>query len=377
MRTFEAKNRYFDTLFNTEGLYWLGQNTNHMPMHPAVRQAILDTVAREDFHAYAPPAGFEELRALILRDLGLEGASVYLTDGAVEGLYLVCRNLCRPGDAFVTTDPGWKWPMSFSRASGATVVEIPIYDPGTDYKLTPAQLEAAITPKTRVVYLVDPNNPLGIRYTSKEIEAFARIAKAAGAYLIHDCTYRHFADGHTLAYPFYPEGTIVTYSFSKWLGLAGLRVGAIVAHPDLLESLVETAPNMLGGSVLAQRAAIAGLKIKDAWFPEVQAIQRRNQAKIKKAVDSLPGLAMPVYPSHGNFVVVDCAESGLAPEAICDVFRERGIMIRQGAYHSKVAGHRFIKVSTTVPEAWIDAFCRALPEVVEAARGRNELAVQF
>ncbi|MBL8669955.1 MAG: pyridoxal phosphate-dependent aminotransferase [Alphaproteobacteria bacterium] len=377
MREFEAKNRYFDELFSTKGLYWLGQNTNHLPMHPAVKQALRDAVEAEEFHAYAPPAGFEELRRLILQDLGIEGASVYCTDGAVEGLYIACRTLAEPGDTFVTTDPGWKWPVAFTRAAGAKVIEIPIYDPAAKFKLTPAQLEAAVTPTTKLIYIVDPNNPLGIRYEAQEIEAFCAIAKRAGAYLIHDCTYRHFADGHTLAWRFYPERTIVTYSFSKWLGLAGLRVGAVVAHPDLIERLAAAPPNTLGGSVIAQKAAIAGLKIKDSWFPGVQALQRRNQDAMRQAVAKVPGLAMPIYPSHGNFVIIDVTQAGITPEALVDAYREQGVMIRQGSYHSKTCGHRFVKVSTTVPEDWSARFCALLPRMAEAARGRNQVGPLF
>jgi aspartate/methionine/tyrosine aminotransferase len=56
--TFEQRNVHFDRLFATKNLFWLGQNTNHLPMHPRVRQALLDSIESEEFHAYAPPGGF-------------------------------------------------------------------------------------------------------------------------------------------------------------------------------------------------------------------------------------------------------------------------------------------------------------------------------
>ena len=70
MRQFEVRNQHFDRLFNTPDLMWLGQNTNHFPTHPAVTQAMVDCIRSEEFHAYAPPAGMEELRQLILALLG-------------------------------------------------------------------------------------------------------------------------------------------------------------------------------------------------------------------------------------------------------------------------------------------------------------------
>src|SRR5512144_2589026 len=100
MLLFETKNRYFDELFNNPGLMWLGQNTNHFTTHPAVVKAMMDSIRAEEYHAYAPPAGIEELRRLIKADLGLPDASVLVTDGGVEGLYNVCRNLAEPGVDF-------------------------------------------------------------------------------------------------------------------------------------------------------------------------------------------------------------------------------------------------------------------------------------
>jgi aspartate/methionine/tyrosine aminotransferase len=252
------------------------------------------------------------------------------------------------------------------------VKQIPIYGVEYGYRLAPERLAAAITPRTKVVYLVDPNNPLGTACSSAEIEAIATIAKVAGAYLIHDCTYRHFAHSHELAAKHCPDRTLTIYSFSKWLGLAGLRVGAVVADPDLIERLAGSPPNNLGSSILAQRAALAGLKIKSEWFPGVLTQQRANQKLINDAVIRIPGLEMPVYPSNGNFIVIECEKAGVKPEALVAAFQERKIMIRQGAYHTPTFGDRFIKVSTSVPSLWVEEFVALLPAMVERARGRNE-----
>jgi aspartate/methionine/tyrosine aminotransferase len=377
MRAFEARNAHFDRLVNTPGLKWLGQNTNHAKPHPAVVEAMERCIRDEEFHIYAPPAGFEELRAGIVADLGLDGQVAMVSDGAVSSLYHACHALLGPGDEFITTDPTWNWPMAFARSVGATVKQIPIYGEEYGYRLAPQRLREAITPKTKVVYIVDPNNPLGSACTAEEIDGIAAAAREAGAYLIHDCTYRHFAYEHHLAAKRYPERTLTVYSFSKWLGLAGLRVGAIVAHPDLVERLAAAPPNNLGSSILSQRAAMAGLKIKAEWFPGVLAEQRANQALIKEAADRIPGLSIAVYPSNGNFIVMECGPAGIRPDALVAEYAERNIMIRQGAYHTPNFGDRFVKISTTVPTAWVEELVELLPEMVERARGRNEAAQLF
>jgi histidinol-phosphate aminotransferase len=379
MSIFEQRNAHFDRLFATENLLWLGQNTNHLPMHPLVRKALSDSIAAEEFHAYAPPGGFTALAHGIVDDLGLphETTTALVTDGAVAALATVCRACCEPRTNFVTTDPGWKWPMQFARQAGAEVRELPIYDPAVGYRLTPEQLAQSVDRNTRIIYLVDPNNPLGICYTREEISAFCDSAHKVGAYILHDCTYRDFADDHVLAARFYPEGAITIYSFSKWLGLAGLRIGAVVANRQIIERLAAYSTATLGSSVIAQRAAQAGLAVKKEWMADVQRIQRRNQAAIKERVDSIPGLFVPVYPSQGNFVIIECAPLGLKPEALAAVFAQRGIMIRQGTYHTPRFGSRFVKVSTTVPTDWVDAFCRELPDAIDAARGLNDVPELF
>src|SRR5579859_515332 len=174
MSSFEERNLHFDLLFNVKNLFWLGQNTNHLPMHPAVRKALLDSIESEEFHAYAPPGGFINLLHGIIADLRLplDKTGAIVTDGAVAALATVCRAYCEPQTNFVTTDPGWKWPVQFARQRGAEVREIPIYDPAARFRLLPKQLSESVDSNTRIIYLVDPNNPLGICYTREEIAAF-------------------------------------------------------------------------------------------------------------------------------------------------------------------------------------------------------------
>lgn len=374
----ERRNLHFDGLFARGGLKWLGQNTNHATPHPAVRAAMIESIDSGEIHVYAPPLGFEALRRAILRDLGLDATfSVLVTDGAIEGLYHACRTLIGPGEELLVSDPGWLWPRRFAASSGARVIELPIYDKAAGFRLRPDQLREAITSRTRLLYLVDPSNPLGSVQSHAEIVEIARLAREAGITLIHDCTYCHFAREHTLAAPYYPEGTITTYSFSKWLGIAGLRLGALVAAPNLIGRLAAAPPNNLGTSVLAQRAALAGLEHKSEWFPAVQEAQLANQASIKAATDAIPGLEIVVYPSNGNFVAIDVSGASVMPERLCEYYLERNILIRQGSYHTARVGERFIKVSTTVPSSWMADFCNQLDEAVQQCRSQDATGVLF
>lgn len=370
------RNRYFDGLAATPGLMWMGQNTNHIPAHPAVKAAMHQAVEELEFNAYAPPLGFEALREGIVSDLGVPGAEAVVTEGGVNALAMVVRARCKPGTTFVTTDPSWKWPLMFARQAGAEVIEIPIYDAACQYRLSADALAKAVDERTAIIYIVDPNNPLGIRYTAEEIATFAGIARGCGALLVHDCTYRDFADGHHPALAVAPEHSVVSVSFSKWLGLAGLRVGALVTPAALLDEFAGRSSSVLGASVIAQRAALAGLSVKAEWMAGVRKTDSCNKKLLKAAVEPL-GFHIPVWPSHGNFLVIETGATGLRPEALVEAARRRGIMIRQGSYHTARFGDRFIKVSTSVPRDWAEKLAEQFPAIAAEARTLNDLPPQF
>ena len=99
---------------------------------------------------------------------------------------------------------------------------------------------------------------------------------------------------------------------------------------------------------------------------------RLNPQRLRETVASLPGFRVPVYPSSGNFLVLECDEAGVRPEAVCAALNRHNVMARQGSYHTKTFGDRFIKVSVSVPREWVEEFCALLPNAVEEARGVNE-----
>lgn len=375
--SYETRNKFFDALCSDKKILWMGQNTNHFDPHPAVIAAIKQAVDEGDYHIYAPPLGLEELRSLIIEDMGLTGATAMVTNGAVEALYNICVNFNEPGKDFVTTDPSWAWPMNFARKSGASVVQIPIYGPSRGYRLDIDSLKSVVSANTRMIYIVDPNNPLGTCHTQDEIEQIAGIARSVGAYLVHDSTYCHFANDYVSAYEFYPERTIVTYSFSKWLGLAGMRLGAAIASPEIIEVLASSPPNNLGCNIVAQKGAIAGLKTKAEWFPTIRQRLLENQRRVFDAVEDVPGLTIPVYPSQANFLIIETEAAGITPEALVAAYKAQDIMIRQGEYHTRQFGKRFVKVSLTVPEEWVERFCELLPKMVENARSVQVEAALF
>jgi aspartate/methionine/tyrosine aminotransferase len=348
----------FEALLNRDDIVWMGQNTTHLEPAPEVVAALEQSTARHEFSVYAPAGGFAELRELIVDDLRGPDSSLdldaWVTDGAVGGLHHICTTLAPRLSQIIVSDPGWPWPARFVSLSGVPVRVLPVYDEPT-HLMQAEQIAEVITPGS-LIYLIDPLNPLGSSYTRPELEAIVTLARDTGSTIIHDCTYRHFADGHSLVAELYPEGTFSTYSFSKWLGLAGLRVGAIVAEPSLLRSITAVPANPLGASIQGQRAAMAGLRVKGPWLETLRATNRANLERVEQIVAQSGLGRVIVSPSQGNFLAVDLGDSAWAADDLCDSLLDDGIFIRPGTYQSPLFGERFVKISTSVPPEWVERF---------------------
>ena len=371
MKKYNKRNLYFDDLHNQKDLKWLGQNTNHYKSHDYVISEMIQSIKSEEFHYYAPPLGLEELRTLVLNRLGLKNLVSLITDGAVSALYHICKELCSSTEQLITTDPTWAWPIHFAQSTGAEVIQIPIFGKEYNYTLDPDRLKGYISKNTKLLYLVDPNNPLGTCFSKEQILKIVEIAEDNDITIIHDCTYRDFADDHHLIANYYPENTITIWSFSKWLGLAGMRLGTIVTSEKIMEKIGQYPPNILGSNIVAQRGAIAGLKIMDEWFPKIFRLQRKNQKNVFEMINNTKGFEVPIYPSNGNFIIIEIEDKEITPEAISSCYAEHKILVRQGSYHTKKFGNKFVKVSLSVPKEWADEFINLFPSIITKSKNKT------
>ncbi len=356
---------------------WMSQNTNTLPVHPATLAAIRQSVEELEFNLYPRKAGVPGLVEAIREDLGLEGFDVLLTNGGIEGEYIATRSLLGPGNEVLSTDPSFLPIHDQVAMSEAKAIEVDIYR--KPYVLTPEWANASITPATKMLLLIDPNNPLGSGYTRDQVRGLSDIAREHDLWLVNDVTYRDFNKAHVLASAFYPEQTLISYSFSKGPGLAGMRIGALVAPPggprrgtsspdgSVMKELRRFDTNVLGVNVLAQRAALAALQTKKEWLPEVRRTCERNQATIRRAVEKVAGASLPVYPSNANMFVIDLLETGVNPEEVEErLLFDHLVHIRAGSYLSRRHGSKFLRVSFTVPESDAKRFAEAFPAVMEA-----------
>jgi aspartate aminotransferase len=347
----------------------LSQNTNHLVPPDVIGEALARAIRERRYEGYPYGPGDPELIDLVGRDLGVPGMTPFLTAGGTEALYMIARALLGAGDEVVASDPSYLIIHRFVELAGARTKNLDIYAP--PYRLSPDRVREAIGPKTRMILLIDPLNPLGSGYPRDEVRAIAEIAHDHHLWLLNDVTYRDFADAPTLAAEFAPEETVTVWSVSKNCGLAGLRIGGFLARPELTRTLARFNTNDLGVNVLAQVAATAALRTKSQWFGAVRRQTRENGARIRSVVGTVPGAHLPVFPSQANMMVIDIAETGAAPEAVQQALLEQhGVFVRAGNYLSPTHGQRFVRVSFSNPPADIDRFAAAFPEVLRSLAAR-------
>jgi aspartate/methionine/tyrosine aminotransferase len=348
-------------------IVWMSQNTNQIPVTDVIEKAMLKAIKDREYNLYPRSSGIFGLCETVKEHLELpEDYRVLLTNGAIEATYILTRALLKKGDQVIATDPSFMPIHHQINISGGKPVEIPIYR--KPWKLTPEWIRDAITPRTRMILLIDPINPLGTAYTRPEIKEICEIAEEHDLLIVDDVTYRDFSDPHP-TYRYAPERTIVDYTFSKQCGLAGMRIGVLAAPPALMDKMMPFNTNVLSVNILAQRATHAAMGCIDTWLPDLRKQLLRNQRIIKDSVDSVKGCFLPVYPSRTNMFAVDIGKTGINPDDLQNaLLYDHGVFVRSGNYVSKTYGKNFIRVSFSVTEEGAERFAEAFPKAVAKLR---------
>ncbi|MEB3349774.1 MAG: pyridoxal phosphate-dependent aminotransferase [Cyanobacteriota bacterium] len=303
---------------------------------PVVREAMA-AAAREGVFSYGPPEGLPEFRQACARfSAGERGAGhadparILAVDGAAAGLRHVCQLLLQPGDEAIIFDPVDYLFEAAVAAAGGRVRRLPV-DPLRGV-LALESLEALITPRTRLLAVCNPLNPVGRVLRRDELEHLARCALRHNLQILSDEVWSAivYAPHRFLSLAALDEDvaarTWTVHGLSKSHGLAGLRVGFVLC-PDapgcqrLLQASL-AASTMTGVATLSQVAAVAALEHAhdwlEAWVSHLR--QRRDQAVA--ALAAMPGVS--VTPPQGTYVLFPrVAHHGMAAEELTRWLLER------------------------------------------------------
>ncbi len=276
---------------------------------------------------YAPTPGIEPLRQAIadryLTEYGykITSGQVVVSPGGKYSCYLAILATCSPGDEAIVPAPYWVSYPEMIKLSGATPKFV-LCDDRAGFKLTPALLAAAITPRTKLVILNSPSNPTGAIYSRAELSALAEVAVRHNLYVLADEMYEHLIyDGHepvnfaTLSTAV-AERTITVAGFSKTYAMTGWRLGTLVAPLPIAKACSELQSQMSSNATtFAQYGALAALKEKAqavAALSEMKTAFDRRRRYLHAELNRIPGVtcllaggAFYLFPNISSFGLKD------------------------------------------------------------------------
>lgn len=328
---------------------------------------------------YAPAAGIEELRVALAEKFThengfkTESSQVVVSPGGKFSCYLGVLAAVGPGDEALLPAPYWVSFPEMIKLAGAKPVILPTgYEAG--YKVTAAQVEAAVTPRTRLLILNSPSNPSGAIYTRAELEAIMAVALKHKFWVMSDEMYERLTyDGirHHSPASFSPEcaaQTITVGGFSKTYSMTGWRLGTLTGPKHLVKQVIDLQSQMSSNATtFAQYGALAALKEKDAAakaLAEMTAVFDRRRRFLHAKLSAVPGVRCQLA-SGAFYLFPDISQTGLDSTTFASrVLEEEKVAVVPGM---AFGDDRSIRLSYATSDAVIEkgaeriaAFCARL-----------------
>lgn len=293
-----------------------GAGEPDFPTPDYIVEAAVAACRRPAMHRYTPAGGLPALKEAIVaktaRDSGLQAtpANVLVTNGGKQAVYEAFATLLDPGDEVLLPAPFWTTYPEAIRLAGGVPVPV-VADEQSGYLVSAAQLEAARTPRTKVLLFCSPSNPTGAVHPAEEVAEIGRWALETGLWVLTDEIYEHLTYGGVSAasmpvvVPELAERCVVVNGVAKTYAMTGWRVGWILGPTDVVQAATNlqshATSNVANVSQAAAVAALAGDLSAVAMMRE--AFDRRRQT-IVSMLREIPGVACPepqgafyVYPS--------------------------------------------------------------------------------
>jgi histidinol-phosphate aminotransferase len=332
----------------------LASNENPLGASPRAVQALQGAMG--ELHRYPDGGAFELKRALAAK-LGLGMDTITVGNGSNDVLELIARGFVRPGAEVVFSQHAFAVYPLVTQAVGGRAVVVPAAAYGHDLDA----MQAAITPRTRLVFIANPNNPTGTWSRRDEIHRFLRGVPPQVIVVLDEAYFEFVSE------PDYPDGSqwlrefpnlVVTRTFSKIYGLAALRIGYGLSHPQIADVLNRVRQPFNVNS-LAMTAAIAALSDEE----HVRASMELNRRGMRQLESAFRAAGLAYIPSAGNFISVEVGDAGHVYEAL----------LRQGVIVRPIANYglpRHLRVTVGLP-AENDRFLAALSAALGSVEARR------
>ena len=333
----------------------------------------------ENFSRYSPVPGYPDLRKAIVNKLKDENGldytvnEVLVSNGAKQSVCNTVMALVNDGEEVIIPAPYWvSYPQMVKLAGGVPVIVEAGFD--QNFKMTPEQLEAAITPKTRMIILCSPSNPTGSVYSKSELEALAEVIKKhEDLFVLADEIYEHINYiGHhesIAQFPGMKERSIIVNGVSKAYAMTGWRIGYIAGPEWIVKGCNKLQGQYTSGPCsVSQKAAEFAYTASQECVEEMrQAFERRRDLIVKLAKD-IPGLEVNVpegafylFPKCSSFFGKKCADT------VINTSSDFAMYLLETAHVATVGGDAFGD-----PECFRMSYATSDENIVEAMRRIKE-----
>ena len=270
-----------------------------------------------NWSTYSPVDGYLELKQAIVnkfkRDNNLEYTvnQIVVSTGAKQSLYNIAQAMINPGDEVILPAPYWVSYSEIVKMAGGVPVEVPT-SVESDFKMTPEQLAAAVTPKTKMMWFSSPCNPSGSIYNKEELTALSEILIKNNIYVVSDEIYEHinFSGNHTsiASIPGMFDLTITVNGVAKAFAMTGYRIGYIGATEVIAKACTKLQGQVTSGAnSIAQRATIVAVETDPKEFGYMTQAFHKRRDLVVGLLKEIPGFKINV-PEGAFYVFPDVSE---------------------------------------------------------------------
>jgi aspartate/methionine/tyrosine aminotransferase len=346
------------------------------PAH--IVKAGQDALAAGATH-YTHPLGIEPLRRAIADNIRTFGGADYDTDeimitpGGQQGMFIIALSLLNPGDEILVPCPGYNPYGQAAEMSDAVVVKIPM-SLETNFTLTAEMVEAHVTPKSKILVLINPNNPTGTVTPPDEVRKIAEVAKKHDLIVISDEIYARLTFGNNTVLPVaslpgMKERTITLSGFSKAYAMTGWRIGYLAGPRALIGPMSEGNHGFaISTAAVSQHAALAAMTGSQDCVEDMRRIYDERRRAICEGLDAM-GMGY-AEPQGAFYVYANVASLGLGitAGAFCELLLAEGrVMMYPGTIYGDYTDD-FVRMSMTQPVDRIREAMTRMAEVVESFR---------
>jgi cystathionine beta-lyase len=330
------------------------------PLAEPIKQAVRARLDRDDL-GYGVSGGIPGLREAVAHRMAarygyrVAPEQVVGIDSTVHSMRVAVETLTEPGDEILINTPLYPPFKMVIEGAGRVAVEVEMVDAGDAYRYDMAALDAAVTPKTRMLMICSPHNPLGRVFDEHELGALAEFVLRHDLLLVSDELHADltFSGGQRAIAGLRPDlatRTVTLYGPTKAFNLPGMQISFIIAGNDELKERLGFGPgkHVGGPNVLAQEAALAAFTQCDDWLDSVLAYLRRNRDQLASFVSQhLPGVTMHL-PEATYLAWLDLRGAGLGDEPAKALLERAKVGLNEGMTFGRGgAGHVRLNFATS------------------------------